>query len=71
MKYWIIGETDNLTSWGEDDAAEYFDTPMEAEKRAQELARAEPGHSFWIAKSEAFVKCDVASPQTHSAAANQ
>lgn len=62
MMYFVI-DPDNLTSYSsEKDASERFSTRKAAEKRANEMAEAEPGKVFLICQAVAEVHCAVNAP---------
>jgi hypothetical protein len=62
-EYFVI-DGEGMVSWnGKDQSPEAFPTLNAAQKRARDLAKSEPGRTVVIAKSFAFVTCEVSPPK--------
>lgn len=63
MPYFVIDEGDNLVSWPDNgDAPESFNTEKAATKRAIQLAKNNPGSSFFIVQDIKRVHIPLGDP---------
>ena len=61
--FYVIDAAEVSVSWDEKaEGGESFTTEKAAIRRAEALAKAEPGKTFYVAKAVKAVRCPVGSP---------